>query len=79
MQEFSAKMAWGEVAMLTHCSGIGNAKALLRSFCWRPCGSVQNSMVIEKLMGIARNWVKSGEDVRGDDGSLFVGWVHADF
>ena len=79
MPEFSAKMAWGEVVMLTHCSGIGNAKALLRSFCWRPCGSVQNSMAIEKLMGIARNWGESIDDVQGDNGPLFVGEVHADF
>ena len=49
--------------MLTHCPGV---------FAWRPCGSVQNSMSIEKLMAIARNWGESVDGVQGDDGNTIA-------
>ena len=52
------------MALLTHCSGVFGS---------------QNSTAIEKLMGIARNWGKSVDNVQANDGPLTVGEVHADF
>jgi len=56
--------------MLTHCSG---------AFTWRPCGSVQNSMLMYRLAGGLEKWGKSVDNVRGNEVPLFVVEVYADF
>jgi len=61
------------MATLKRCLGVGNADTLLRSVPFvkpHAYGWVRRR---------ASNWVKSVEDVRSNNGPLFVGEVQADF
>ena len=65
--------------MLTHCSGVGNAKALLGSVCLATLRVGAKLHGLETLMGTGRIYGESRGDVHGNDDPLFAGVVQVDF